>query len=306
MMEEIPKTVAIELLEAQRIETKGASDKPRNGDINRDMNADHNNLPVINGWTERMTYNLRNTAFKSLGFHWMFATDALFMHEANMTVSIVSGIITAFIGIVIAACIGFVTIRADVSVTGVIIYYAFYVLQVFSVLACWGNTCLQIYRVGKQWDFKIPQALQYASRFGDNYRKIINQFSREPNDRENALILQDHVNEIFGDNDRWKPFIRKQTTNEWNKYVKNTKNLHDGTHLIELPEEFKDQHEYSVNTRVIDSDTNNDVDATIDAVDEESSKKKSWFSFLKCLPKMRRNKYQLNTGNLRMMALDMV
>ena len=219
-----------------------------NGDCIIEMAADNNNrrmklknqmaivskISNINAWTLEISQNLQNYAIKCLGSWWMYTLDASYYDSVNSNINLSIGVLSCVSSIAMGISIPMSGISENAS------SIAYYVLSIFALVSTVTVTSIQGYQMAEKVDLKAAYNKEKAAKYGELYRKIINQFYLEASDRKNAISFLEMVNERYNELEREKPFIRDSTQEKWKEHLNDVYNMHQGNinRLVSLPKEF--------------------------------------------------------------------
>lgn len=195
----------------------------------------------INKWTKRVTDELREYAFKCLGYAWMYGEDAHYYHTTNWRINFAIGCLSAFVAVIQALQLVFVMNSGGPERT-----VPYYILIVLSIIISGSIAVIQAYQLAIKFDVKIPRSLEMAAKFGSQCRLIKSQFAILPQYRDDPYVLMRNVTSRFDELDREKPFIQTSTYNNWLRNIEKMKEGgNDGIEIIQLPDEYS-------NTEIID------------------------------------------------------
>jgi hypothetical protein len=189
-----------------------------------------------NRWTRDIAINLQNYAFKSNGSWWINGKDANFYNKRNSFINLLIVILSAISSAGIASVMGLAPVNNDAGDTSTVSIIFFYLISGISLSLSLTTAVAQgVQEVGKYSD-KASDCKDNASKYGELYRKITNQFRLEPSDRIDALVFQNYVTERFDELEREKPFIRDITEKEWHAKIERYGKSID--EIVPLPSEF--------------------------------------------------------------------
>ena len=206
-------------------------------DINENIFVEkhHSDQPSTDklDWTLDGVNELRDYAYQSAGYSWMYATDAGFWFNCNVYFSITIGLLSTLSIGGIGAAITLIAQNGSIS-------WLFYVFSSFSIFFNMVILMLTAVKGIMNFDYRINQCLDKSAKFSKLYRKIKGQFVTPPNQRLKQKDMLDLVYDRFDELNREKPFLRGKTRAEWEKHLSAmTENPTNLNCIINMPSEFK-------------------------------------------------------------------
>jgi hypothetical protein len=169
-----------------------------------------------------------------MGYSTINSSDASYYNNLNFKVNLLIGIFTGLVTVGFGGILYFV--QHEENKTKIVLYW------ISTIMSLILNVCIMIltvYSTIKNPVSKITTCSVNAAKFGSLYRQIIGEFAKDPNDREDALTLHEHVLLRFNELESEKPFLRDESKALWDSYTKEISNHPQNySAVIKLPEEF--------------------------------------------------------------------
>lgn len=200
---------------------------------NQNENIIQNNNPV-NHWSKPMTLRLQEYAFKSAGNSFINSIDAGYYCNLAFRISLATSVLSGLVTIGFGGILYFVQNKDNHA--KVVLYW---ISTILSLLLNIAVMILNAYLSAKNPVSKVAISSVNAAKFGSLYRQIIGEFVKDPNDREDALTLHNHVLTRFNELESEKPFMRDESKALWEEYTKEVSNHPQSySSIIKLPDEF--------------------------------------------------------------------
>lgn len=211
-------------------------------------------------WTKALAERLRQIAYQSAGYSWMHGSDASYYNSWNGFINLWVAILSAISAVGISAFTALVE-----NVTNKHLRRFAYSLAIIGIIFNLVVAIMSAIKLAKRYEWKIAEHSEKSAKFGDQQRKITNQFSLQPWDRQDAVDLLDTETDRFNELDREKPFFRGSTEKAWQDYYSTLKSNHtDYNSILPLPTEMQND------TMVITKDNQGNNDTIIDINNKKS------------------------------------
>lgn len=196
-------------------------------------------------WTQQMSVNLRDYAYKANMYSWQTGQDAFYWNRFGRTLVMWASILS------VISTLGFGPIIGLVNMPD--LRWLFYTVTVINGLLVLTVAILNNMHLVYNISTKVVEHLEKSAKFGALFRRIKDQFFMPVGIRYNAKTLLDFVSERYNELTAEKLFIRSVTDKNWGKQVPRRDNgdiNYDA--ILLLPEEVR------LNVNAFSGDHSND------------------------------------------------
>jgi hypothetical protein len=183
---------------------------------NNDINSNKPTISNIgtlqkNGrnWDKPISMNIREYAYNSYALSWMTTEDSNYYSDLNDKLTFFSITIGLINTLVIATVLPIINYQ---------IQWLMYTLIGIGIILQFVQAIATQYKHVYKLDYSSQEQSEKATKFGNLYRSIRNQFYLQKEHRYDAKTLLEFVAERFDELNREKLSIRSNTQEKWDKF----------------------------------------------------------------------------------------
>lgn len=204
--------------------------------INEIIQEKQENNKPIKHWTIDITKRFQEYAFQAMGNSFINGADANYYNSINGIITVWRGVLLAISTIGMAGIIYFVQDRDNY--TKIVLFWLCTVLSLVLNITVGIMSAIQS---AQNYTSKIVASSINSAKFGALARQIIGEFIKDPQDREDALNLHNHILGRFNELETEKPFMRAESKELWQQQVNSIENHPNNySSVIKLPAEFRE------------------------------------------------------------------